>query len=137
VIRAEADGVQARVRHAFLEENAHGRLGATLADGDVSFAITLVVGVPFDEHESAGVLEDPAHVVLHSLGAVPADVGAAGVEEHVLEGGLLGEVVEALGDRRGRLRGGRARCHRLSRRPRRLGRALLRGGGLTGRGGRR
>ena len=48
-----------------LEEDAHGRLGAPLAHGESGFAPALVVGVPFDEHERAGVLEDSAHVILH------------------------------------------------------------------------
>jgi hypothetical protein len=54
------------------------------------------VGVALDEHEVAGILEDPASVLFHEPGPARADVGAAGLEEHVLERQLLRELLDAL-----------------------------------------
>ena len=70
----------------------------------------------FDQHQIAGILDDPATLVLHEPGTFGADVGAAGLEEYVVERRLIGKVVDALGRRREGWRFNPG-CGELGRRP--------------------
>ena len=105
-------------------------LARLIGDRKPGLTSPLGVGVAFDENEVAGILEHPASVLLHEPGTARADVETAGLEEHVLECRLLGELVDALGRpprcRGRRPRGARSRGDRRRRGRRGFGgRALL------------
>jgi len=92
-----ADGPQARVGRAFLEQKSRGRLGSSVTHRDVALATPPVVAVTFDEHEIAGILVHPAGVFSHEPDSARANVNAAWREEHMLERQLPREFVDALG----------------------------------------
>jgi hypothetical protein len=58
---------------------------------EVALATSLAVGVAFNEHEIAGILDDPAKILLHHFDTGPANVDAAEVQEHVSERRLVGK----------------------------------------------
>src|SRR5215467_4277353 len=96
-----ADRPETRIRHILCPEKACDRLCPQFGDSKSVLACSFVVRVAFDEHEIVKILnqpagEQPVGIGSHDGGPNSDNVCAIGLEEYVLERGLVSEPLQIL-----------------------------------------